>query len=140
MNTSTDDANTPGDDLPPTIYSEREFFVRSIIFGLISFTLTLWLTDATGWQAWAVATGSLIACTGISTVQASFIENGILLLIHVVILIGLWTTDYFGFHWSVLLAGTIGALNGMGARESRNRQQYRTVYGEEAYKEKYSDG
>ncbi len=129
---------SPADEKRPlTYYSESGFAGRSIFFGVILSALTFWLTDASNWQAWVVTLICLVCFTAMSLQQATLIEYGVMLII-IAIIIGLAsTTEYFNFHWSILLVSTIAGLNGMGGKESRDRHQFRTVYGDEAYLEKY---
>lgn len=131
--------NTLNDEQEGSHYSDQGFLGRSIVFGLLISGLTFWFADAAGWQAGVVATASLLGFVGISIQQATLIENAILLLICSVLVAALATTNQFGFHWSILVAVSLGAVHGMGGRESRERHQYRTVYGEDAYKQKYGN-
>ncbi len=121
------------------IYSEQGFLGRSIVFGLLSVGLTLWLTDAIGWQAWLIATAAGFALLAISMVQATILENGTLIIIITGLMWFASTTLYFGFHWSVIIAAILGALNGMGGHESAMRERFRSQYGEEEYKKRYGD-
>jgi hypothetical protein len=120
-------------------YSEQGFLGRSIVFGIIATGLTLWLTDAPGWQAWLVASLAGFALIGISMVQATLIENGTIIIIMTGLMWFASTTPYFEFHWSVIITAIMGAINGMGGRESAMRTRFRNQYGEEEYKKRYVD-
>lgn len=121
------------------IYSEHGFLGRSIVFSFIIFCLTLWLTDAGDEKAWLVAGTAGFILLGISMIQATVIENAIIL----VMIIGLvWfasTTTQFGFHWSILIAAILGALNGITGRDSAARERFRSQYGAEEYEKRYKN-
>ncbi len=51
--------------------------------------------------------------------QATVIEYGVMLMMWVVIGIGLRYSGHSEFLWPCISAGIVGALNGMGGRESR---------------------
>lgn len=127
------------EDTKEFIYSEQGFFGRSIVIGIITAGITLWLTDATGWQAWAVAATAGFILLGISMIQATVIENGIILIMITGLVWFASTTAHFGFHLSIIIAAILGALNGMAGRDAAARERFRSQYGEEEYKKRYGD-
>ena len=62
---------------------------------------------------------SAVIVVGFSIMQATFIEYGVMLGIWIAIAIGLRYNGHPEFLWPCLGAGIVGALNGMGGRESR---------------------
>ncbi len=123
-----------------TYYSESIFIKRSIFLGVILSLFVFWLNDAIGWQSWVITATACIFCIAISIQQATVIENIVMLFLLLLLLVAISFTDFFSFHWSVLVSGIFGALNGMVSREARNQHQYRTAYGDKAYLEKYGKG
>ena len=134
----TSEQNEPTKEQPPlTRYSDADFFGRSAVFGIILSSWTYWLTDAAGWQAYTIMGIGLLVFIAISMQQATVIENGVMLIFIAMIVWGLSTTDYFGFHWSILILGLLGAFNGAGGRESHHQHRYRMAYGDEEFEKKY---
>ena len=122
------------------IYSWRGFLGQSILLTVLSAGLILSLSSAVGWKGWVVAAIAAIMVLGLSIIQATLIENAVILLMYAFILWLLSTTPWFDFHWSVLVAGVFGALNGMIGREGREQEEFRQAYGEEEYRKRYPEG
>ncbi len=121
------------------ICSDHGFLGRTIVFSLITSCLTLWLTDASDEKAWLVAGTTGFILLGISMIQATVIENGIILVIVISLVWFASTTTQFGFHWSILIAAMLGALNGITGRDSAARERFRKQYGAEEYEKRYKN-
>ena len=125
------------DDSPLTAYTEQSFNIRSNVFAVVVFALIFWLCDANGWQVWVLAVSGAVIFSGVSMTQTTLIEGSWIVVIVTVLVAVLARTDFFDFHWSVILATAAGVMHGAGGRESRMRHQYRMAYGDEAYLERY---
>lgn len=121
-----------------TDYSESIFFKRSLILASLCSGVTLMLTSATEWQYWLIIVLAFMFCLGLAIQQATLIEYGIMLGMIAAVIFALSTTEYFDFHWSVIVSGILGSLQGMMGRDSRYRHQFRTAYGDEEYKKRYN--
>ena len=126
-------------DTEEFIYSEHGFLGRSVVFSLITSCLTLWLTDASDEKAWLLAGTAGFILLGISMIQATVIENSIILVIVISLVWFESTTTQIGFHWSILIAAMLGALNGITGRDSAAREGFRRQYGAEEYGKRYKD-
>lgn len=122
------------------VYSEAAFRTRSIAIAAVAAALTLWLASATGWKAWTVAAFAGTLALLASMMQATLIENAVVLAIVAALLWVASATAHFDFHWSVLLAAAIGALHGVAGREGAAREAFRREYGEEEYRKRYGGG
>jgi hypothetical protein len=126
-------------DTEEFIYSEHGFLGRSIVFSLITSCLILWLTDASAEKAWLVAGTAGFILLGISMIQATVIENGIILIMVISLVWFASITTQFGFHWSILIAAMLGAINGITGRDSAARERFRRQYGAEEYEKRYKN-
>jgi hypothetical protein len=136
---STEENESQSEQQPLTRYSDLGYFGRSFGFALTLLPPIYFLSDASGWQAWAITGTGFLVFIAISMQQATIIENGVMLTFVLILVASVSTTEIFGFHWSILLIGVLAALNGMGGRESQHRHRYRMAYGDEEYLEKYGN-
>ena len=92
---------------------EKTFLFQSLVVSGLCCVLTHNFTSAEGWQHWLIIVSAFIFCLSLAIQQANLIEYGIWLAIIIVTVYSLSTTGYFDFHWSLIVSGTFGAIQGM---------------------------
>ena len=107
------------EDMPPFEYRESGFRGRSIVIGIIVCAVVWWFSSAAEVKLYLVVAASGLIDFSFPIMQATFIEYGVMLIIWVVIALGLRFGGHSEFLWPCMSAGIVGALNGMGGRESR---------------------
>lgn len=101
-------------------YSPSGFTGRSIVFGIIVALISAWIVSDASWiKIIIVVLFAGIWTFGLSFMQATNIEYGVIFLMGLVIVAALYILGHPEFLWPYVITVFIGSLNGIMGRTGR---------------------
>jgi len=114
-------------------YSATGFFGRSIVFSVLVGLFTGWIVLDASWVKIIVVVLFAGGWTlGLSIIQVTNIEYGVIFVLGVVITVALYKFGHPEFFCIYLIAAFVGSVNGVLGRATRRKWERSQLYGKEA--------